>query len=626
MIATIKILGWLLARLPLPITEAISVSIGGFLYLLPGKRRRIQMSNLHHAFPEKSKNWQNRIALENCRRIVEMGMLVLALPYVSRRKLELRIQINRELKTTINQWIKNKKPIILLVPHFTLFEYLPMLPIFFEVGELKAGAIFRPLDNPELDTWVRKTREKYGLRLLSRKAGFGEAKQILTENGILGILFDQNAGRSGTLMNFFDRVASTTDLSASMAKRFNAETYIFHPKRLRFWEASINLKKLDCPTPEIPQVANDWLQSKLSESEDSCADWLWFHDRWKTVNHPSQRFQLNNHRKLQISSDRAISGYRLWIRMPNWLGDVVMALPLIKALGKSRPDADITLICQSAYIPLLKLLEMGNSYISIPPKTKRGYFERFKRLKNCFPDTQLILTNSTRGDIESKHIGAPQRFGIIMPGKPRPLITNGYRPNSEVLSDVKNLHQTRLWEKMLNHFGLLDHISETPLELAGTSRKPSKIGLIPGSSNNPEKCWPIANWTHLAKRIIGEGEKFEIHLYGTQIDRVVTEKIASDLNADRIFNHAGKTDLNSLAFELASCSQVIGNDTGGIHLANCLGTAVVVLYGPTNPRVTGPFYSGNRTVIQPKNCPSQGGFPISSVSVDAVFDQFLKNT
>ena len=622
MIATIKILGWLLARLPLPITEAISVTIGGFLYLLPGKRRRIQMSNIHHAFPEKPKNWQNRIALENCRRIVEMGMLVLALPYISREQLEARIRINRQSRHTINKWLKKEKPIILLVPHFTLLEYLPTLPIFFEIGELKAGAIFRPLDNPQLDKWVSKTREKYGLRLLSRKTGFSEAKQILQSKGILGILFDQNAGQSGTLMNFFDRVASTTDLPASMAKRFNAEPYVFHPKRLRFWEASINLKKLDCPAPEIPQVANDWLQTKLTESDDSCADWLWLHDRWKTVNHPTQRFQLNNHRKMQISNDRAIGGYRLWIRMPNWLGDVVMALPLIKALRNSRPDAEITLISQSAYIPLLKLLDIGDNRISIPEKRTTGYFKYFKKLRNLYPDTHLMFTNSYRGDLESKYIGAPQRFGLVLPGQPRPLLTHKFLPPPDIINQMDQIHQTKLWEKMLQHFGLRNEIDDTPFSLQGMHRQSGKIGFITGSSNNPDKRWPPAQWIALGKQILEDLPQSEIHLYGTAADRLSTSQIAEALPAKRIQDHAGQTDLVTFARELATCAFLVGNDTGGVHLANALGTPVYVLYGPTNPLVTGPFFEAERNIIQPTDCPETGGQSIQHIDAQRVIKSF----
>ena len=97
--------------------------------------------------------------------------------------------------------------------------------------------------------------------------------------------------------------------------------------------------------------------------------------------------------------------------------------------------------------------------------------------------------------------------------------------------------------------------------------------------------------------------KTEIHLYGTAADRLSTSQIAEALPAKRIQDHAGQTDLVTFARELATCAFLVGNDTGGVHLANALGTPVHVLYGPTNPLVTGPFFEAERNIIQPTDCP-----------------------
>ena len=614
MIATIKLLGWLLARLPLPVTETLSFLLGGFLYLLPTSRRRILLSNLHHAFPDQPVNWHKRVAIENCRRITEMGLLILALPFLKQQQLERRIRISRNARKTIREWIKMEKPTLLLVPHFTLTEYLPVLPIFFKVSELQAGAIFRPLKNPKLDAWIRRTREKYGLKLLSRKTGFGKAKQILAKNGILGILFDQNAGRSGTLMTYFDRIASTTELPAIMAKRFGAETYIFHPHRNRFWEADIELHKLECSPSEIPQKANDWLQENLTENEDKCADWLWLHDRWKILNLPTERFQLNKHRKIQLPLEKRSLGYRLWIRMPNWLGDVIMALPILQTLSKSRPDAEITLLCLPQYIPLLKFLNVGDHFIGLPTdRSGKKYYNFFRNLRIQYPDTHLILTNSTRGDLEASFIGAPQRFGMVMPRRPRPILTDGYMPTKETINNLRQIHQTRLWENMLRYYGLRTVVNDSPIIKEDIPRDQNKLGFISGSSNNVEKCWSIEEWISLAKRIIINKPQSIINFYGTAKDNKTVSQITKALPADNVIDKTGKTDLKTLAKELASCVSVFGNDTGGIHLANAVGTPVTVMYGPTNPLVTGPFYNAKRTIVQPKGCPKTGGKSINEI-------------
>ena len=90
---------------------------------------------------------------------------------------------------------------------------------------------------------------------------------------------------------------------------------------------------------------------------------------------------------------------------------------------------------------------------------------------------------------------------------------------------------------------------------------------------------------------------------------------------DRVCDLTGKTSLPELADEFASCEMVVGCDSGGVHLANSLGTKVVVLFGPTNPQVTKPCYDSPLIVIQPKDSPSEGGWDMSLIKPSEVFEK-----
>ncbi len=61
------------------------------------------------------------------------------------------------------------------------------------------------------------------------------------------------------------------------------------------------------------------------------------------------------------------------------------------------------------------------------------------------------------------------------------------------------------------------------------------------------------------------------------------------------------------------------HNPGGMHLANAVGTPVAVLFGPTNPLTTGPFFSSPKTCIQSKACSSLGGTSMKSLSVEDVY-------
>jgi ADP-heptose:LPS heptosyltransferase len=76
--------------------------------------------------------------------------------------------------------------------------------------------------------------------------------------------------------------------------------------------------------------------------------------------------------------------------------------------------------------------------------------------------------------------------------------------------------------------------------------------------------------------------------------------------------------MRELGKELAACCLVVGNDTGGMHLANAVGTPVAVLFGPTNLLVTGPFFEGSKLFIQPEGCPREGGSSIQLLDSNEV--------
>jgi ADP-heptose:LPS heptosyltransferase len=297
-----------------------------------------------------------------------------------------------------------------------------------------------------------------------------------------------------------------------------------------------------------------------------------------------------------------------------------MALPLIRVLRNARPDAEFTLLCRPEFQPLLELLKIGDLIKPLPNKGTPSYYLKVLQWDEQYPDLHILFTNSLRGDLESYLIGAPQRFGLELPRKPRCLLTHTYKPTKEIIKQIKTTHQTKLWEKMLRHFGLTTEITANPYSLSNFKRRSNKFGFIPGSSNNSSKCWAPQNWIELGNRILKVSPSSEIHLYGTRADRKATDIIAKGLPRNKVKNRGGETDLEGLAKELATCVLIVGNDTGGIHLANALGTPVVVLYGPTNPIVTGPLFNSPKACMQPKGCSPAGGTSMEALSVESVLN------
>lgn len=623
------ILGSFFAYMPQFIAKAMAYLTGTVIYYIFPNRRRTMLANLYYAFPDKGKTWRRRIAIESCRRMAESGLFLISSPFFSKTRIKKILELTDSTQEFLKKSTSSKNPQMFLVPHFSLSEAVVLYRACTgtEIDTRETGVIFRPLSNKNLDKWIHKTRERLGVKLLSRKEGFSEAINILRRNGTIGILFDQNAGDPGILGTFFGRLASTTQLPDLLTIKTQAEAHVMYTERMGFWKAKVHTLRLP-NAQEIPVrvSANKWLEEKLKENDNYCADWLWFHNRWRAQHAFYERFRINA-KKIDLDWSKLSCKTKFWFRMPNWLGDVIMALPLLRAIKKGRPDAEITLLAQKPLVPLLEKLGIADKIIALPEKNWK-YFFKFLKLSKKYPETEFLFTNSERGDIEAWLIDAPQRFGMERPGKKRRLLTHTWAMPESL--DESLMHQMHVWNLCLHHFGLKeapDISSFKDLFYKDTEKLgayPPTIGLICGTENNPEKRWPIANWRELIELILQNYPNHKIHLYGTTKDKEITSLVASGFDNNTVLDLAGRTDLIKFAEGLARCDAVICNDTGGMHLANALGTPVIGVFGPTNPIRTGPVFEGNKAILQPEGSPPTGGAAIQGVVVTQVFQALEK--
>ena len=615
---SLKFLGWLLAHTPEALLRGLTAGLGDFLFFCLPRRRRLVLSNLHHAFPEKPTAWHHAIGRESCRRMIETGLLSLATPYLNETRLRQIVSASPELLAAYELHRTNPAATLICSPHLAYWEAQTSQPLVVPGPFPEFGIIFRPLDNPAANGFVKASRERFGMKLLSRKEGFAEALKILRRQGFVGVLFDQNAGLQGALTTLFGRVCSTTELPGLMAEKFNARVYGTFPRRRAFWrvEVSVELISTGGTTESVTLGLNRWLEQLLTADDNLCSSWLWAHDRWRNQDMPAKRFHLAAKRDL-LAADLRVRHLtalprrtRLYVRLPNWLGDVVMALPLLRALRASRPDAEITLVAKKQFLPLVDAWAIADRTLALPAQGF-GYYFFFRRLRHEYPDVWLLFTNSFRGDLEAWLSGCRQRFGLLRSGKSRPLLSHTYPVPADY--DERTHHQLELWEAFLRHFGLTAALNRAPLQF-NIENQNSVIGLIPGSENTPAKRWPVAHW----RTLIETNSTARFVLFGTANDAPLTTAVAAGFDPARVENLAGRTTLPDYAARLRTCRLLITNDTGGMHLANALGVPLLALFGPTNPIRTGPVFSSPARILQPPGCPPTGGGDLADLSPSTV--------
>ena len=118
------------------------------------------------------------------------------------------------------------------------------------------------------------------------------------------------------------------------------------------------------------------------------------------------------------------------------------------------------------------------------------------------------------------------------------------------------------------------------------------IALQPGA-RWLNKRWPVEHFTELTRCLASEYPDLRFAVLGGKDDRELGEKICGAAR-DRCLNLAGQTSLPEMVEWLRRCDLMVTNDTGPMHVAAALGKPVVGVFGPTEPRRTGPYHQLER--------------------------------
>jgi len=624
--------------MPRQFAQFLSVIIGDLVYFLPTIKRRTILSNLHHVYPDKPMSRRRRQARTSCRRMVEMYLFKLALPHFSEGRLDKTLIATQETIELLKNYVDPNKPVIGVSIHNSMMEACTLIPRCLPFDNPEIGLLYWPLNKKKIVQYVKDTRSRNGITLIDRLSGLHEARELVKNNNWMIFVFDQNVGDAGYLTFFLGRAATTAGFHQILSHDYDADVLSFYGERTGFWEGKLHVEKISGGGKEEPVIlqANHWLEEKLTTDERFSANWMWIHNRWEGQNHHSQNLNLKFPNSL-LDETKKYNNWkslpknnRIWIRMPEHLGEVIKWIPLIKRIGNSREDAEITLLSNRKFNSLLEALQVADHIICIP-KRNTGYYQKFLKLKTSYPDTYYQLTDSFVADLESRLINAPRRYGICYPRTNRPLLTHSFKVDPGW--DERKTHQVELWEDFFRYFGLQGEVDYSPLRLAPGSDVINPLrclqtqslnapyfGLICGAGDKPEKCWPVDYWVECIAGLMDLYPDSNICLFGTSADLPVSRQIIEQFEPGSIHDFTGSTTLMQFVMALNSCSVVISNDCGGLHLANALGVPTVGLYGVTNPVNTKPVYDTPLQIVQPINCPKHGGVTSAEICLSQVLE------
>ncbi len=275
---------WLLARLPEVFARSNALLFGELLWLIRGKVIR---RNLSRAFPDRDLAWVRRIGRTSCRRTAEMALFSIVSPMLSEAELRDRIEVDASVTSPEHGLPPKGTGTVLFVPHFALMEMMTVTTLIRpELAKREWLVIYRPLDQPAAERWVRESRERFGMKLVSRRDGFGRLMQAVRNGHVAAVLFDQTI-QSGSLWSFMGQPCSVTELPGIIAQRFKSAARIYWAERTGFWRCRLRMEALHAADSiGLTIESNAWLERQLRSGDEACANWLWAHDRWKHGDQP----------------------------------------------------------------------------------------------------------------------------------------------------------------------------------------------------------------------------------------------------------------------------------------------------------------------------------------------------
>jgi len=121
----------------------------------------------------------------------------------------------------------------------------------------------------------------------------------------------------------------------------------------------------------------------------------------------------------------------------------------------------------------------------------------------------------------------------------------------------------------------------------GQPQEPHWIALQPGARWQ-NKRWPIEHFAELVRQLAKKYPHARFAILGDKGDQLLGQ-IISEAVPDRCLNLCGQTTLPEMIEWIRRCDLMVTNDTGPMHAAAALGKPLVALFGPTEPRRTGPY-------------------------------------
>ncbi len=334
---------------------------------------------------------------------------------------------------------------------------------------------------------------------------------------------------------------------------------------------------------------------------------------------------------------------KVGIILPNWIGDVVMATPTLRALRRYLgPESQLIGVMRPYVEEVLRgtpWLDQTLFYEKRSARREHRFSAVLQQLQAERLDAILMLNNSLRTAWLAWRSGAIRRIGYVRNGR-GPLLTdrlysekeNGkWKPISAVDFFLETAYTLGCPEEELRL-----ELATTESEEAGAAQAWEQLGLgaeviafNTGGAKGAAKHWPMESYIELAKQIVTERREAQVLVLCGPAEQQAASHIVREVNHSRVVSMAEQDLSLGVSKAIIRRSQLlVSTDSGPRHIGHAFDVPVITMFGSIDPRWSETYHSKAVTMMHKVPCGPCGkaecsvpGHPcMTGLSVDRVMN------
>jgi len=263
----------------------VAARLAAFLFRLQPVWRQVALFNLQLAFPDWTDSERQKVVHAMVRNLGWAAAEFAHLPRYTRENIERVIMLDGFENVAAAE--RQGRGVLFLTGHMGAWE---LSPFAHAIYHHPLHFVVRPIDNPRVDALVNRYRSVSGNKPIEKNQSARAIVRVLRQDGIVGILADQNAAlEDSVFVDFLGTPAATTTGIARIARHTGAAVlpaYSYWDSALRKYrlryEPALTLPRTEDEEADVRNYTalfNEALGRYVRSFPDQ---WFWVHRRWKT--------------------------------------------------------------------------------------------------------------------------------------------------------------------------------------------------------------------------------------------------------------------------------------------------------------------------------------------------------